>query len=38
MQQPAVRQRIAAASHDASCVNPVMQELVAALVGGATRN
>jgi predicted amidohydrolase YtcJ len=38
MQQPAVRQRLAAASHDVSCVTPVMQELVAALVSGATRN
>lgn len=33
-QQPAVRQRLANASHDASCVAPVLHDLAVAIAGG----
>ena len=38
MQQRAVRQPLATQWHDASCVTPVLQDMVAAIVGGATRD
>ena len=38
LHQHGVHQRLAPAEHDASCLSPMIEELVAALVGAATRN